>query len=186
MRLSLEHKQMKSKHDLIKRQNVSEQGPRIVSCLSGGMMRDRSVAIVVRDRKVLMVQVRYDGRNFWQAPGGGVEAGETAEEAALRELQEECNLLGEIIKPLSVATYPDGSRETSFLIRVSEEQDALKGFDPEFPLDDQPLQQVRWMALSELGEKDRAFLWQHGLMLVDGFWEEVCSWGDEISYPKGK
>jgi len=149
-------------------------------------MRDRSVAIVVRDRKVLMVQVRYEGRIFWQAPGGGVEAGETAEEAALRELREECNLNGEIVKLLSVANYPDGSRETSFLIRISEEQDAVKGFDPEFPPDDQALQQVRWMALSELGEKDRVFLWQHGLMLVDGFWEEIRSWGDEISYPTGK
>lgn len=38
-------------------------------------MRNRSVAIVVRDKKVLMVQVRYEGRIFWQAPGGGVEAG---------------------------------------------------------------------------------------------------------------
>ncbi len=147
-------------------------------------MRDRSVAIVVREDKVLMVQVCYAGRMFWQAPGGGIEEGETPEEAALRELREECNLNGEIIKPLSVAIYPDGSQESSFLIRVSEEQDAVKGIDPEFPLDDQPLQQVRWMALSELGEKDRAFLWQHGLLLVDGFWEEVCSWGDEISYPK--
>lgn len=146
-------------------------------------MRDRSVAIVVRDGKVLMVQVRYEGRLFWQAPGGGVENGETAEEAALRELREECNLSGEIVRPLCVAVYPDGSRESSFLIRISDEQDAVKGIDPEFPLDDQALQQVRWLALSELGEKDRAFLWQHGLLLVDGFWEEVYSWGDEISYP---
>ncbi len=149
-------------------------------------MRDRSVAIVVRDRKVLMVQVRYNGRVFWQAPGGGVEAGETAEEAALRELREECNVCGEIIKPLSVATYPDGSRESSFLVRISDEQEVVKGIDPESPLDDQPLLQVRWMELSEVGEKDRAVLWQHGLLLVDGFWEEVCSWGDEISYPKCK
>ncbi len=147
-------------------------------------MRNRSVAIVVRHRKVLMVQVWYEGRIFWQAPGGGVEAGETAEEAALRELREECNLNGEIMKLLSVVTYPDGSQESSFLVRISDEQDAVKGYDPEFPLDDQPLQQVRWMELSELGEKDRAFLWQHGLMQVDGFWEEVCSWGDEISYPQ--
>lgn len=146
-------------------------------------MRDRSVAIVVRDGKVLMVQVRYEGRLFWQAPGGGVENGETAEEAALRELREECNLSGEIVRPLCVAVYPDGSRESSFLIRISDEQDAVKGIDPEFPLDGQALQQVRWLALSELGEKDRAFLWQHGLLLVDGFWEEVCRWGDEISYP---
>lgn len=148
------------------------------------MRRDRSTAIVVRDNKVLMVQVKFDGRIFWQAPGGGVEEGESPEQAVLRELKEECNLDGQIVRPLSVATYPGGSREYSYLIQIKEGQSPVKGYDPEFPLDDQPLQQVRWMALSELGEKDRAFLWQHGLLLVEGFWEEVCSWGDEISYPQ--
>ena len=149
-------------------------------------MRDRSVAIVVRDNRVLMVQVKFDGRVFWQAPGGGVEAGELPEQTVLRELKEECNLDGEIVRPLSVVTYPNGSREYSYLIKVEEGQNPAKGFDPEFPADNQALQQVRWMALSELGEKDRAFLWQHGLLLVEGIWEEVYSWGDEISYPKGK
>lgn len=147
-------------------------------------MRDRSVAIVVRDGKVLMVQVKWDGRVFWQAPGGGVEAGESPEQAVLRELKEECNLDGQIIRPLCVANYADDSREYSYLIKVEPGENPVKGVDPEFPLDDQALQQVRWLALSDLGEKDRAFLWQHGLLLVDGFWEEVCSWGDEISYPK--
>lgn len=149
-------------------------------------MRDRSTAIVVRDKKVLMVQVEFGGRLFWQAPGGGVEAGESPEQAVLRELKEECNLDGQIVRALSVATYPDGSREYSYLIKVDEGQNPVMGFDPEFPADDQALQQVRWMALSELGEKDRAFLWQQGLLLVEGVWDEVCSWGDEISYPNGK
>ena len=40
------------------------------------MRRDRSTAIIVKENKVLMVQVKFDGRLFWQAPGGGVEAGE--------------------------------------------------------------------------------------------------------------
>ena len=148
------------------------------------MRRDRSTAIVVKDNKVLMVQVKFDGRVFWQAPGGGVEAGELPEQAVLRELKEECNLDGEIVRPLSVVTYPNGCREYSYLIKIEEGQTPVKGFDPEFPAEDQALQQVRWMALSELGEKDRAFLWQHGLMMVEGIWEEVRSWGDEISYPE--
>lgn len=39
--------------------------------------------------------------------------------------------------------------------------------------------------LSELSEKDRAFLWSYGLLDVDGYFELVLSWGDEISYPLG-
>ena len=148
------------------------------------MKRDRGTAIVVKENKVLMVQVKFDGRLFWQAPGGGVEAGELPEQAVLRELKEECNLDGEIVRPLSVVTYPDGSRDYSYLVKTDEGQNPVMGFDPELPADNQALQQVRWMALSELNEKDRAFLWQRGLLLVEEFWEEVCSWGDEISYPK--
>ena len=35
-----------------------------------------------------------------------------------------------------------------------------------------------------MSEKDRAFLWFYGLMSVDGFFEKVRAWGDEISYPR--
>ena len=103
------------------------------------MRRDRSTAVVVRDNKILMVQVKFDGRVFWQAPGGGVEAGELPEQAVLRELKEECNLDGQIVRPLSVVTYPNGSREYSYLIQIDEGQNPVKGFDPEFPADDQAL-----------------------------------------------
>ena len=42
---------------------------------------------------------------------------------------------------------------------------------------------MRWRKLNELSEKDRAFLWSYGLMQIKGFFDEVLSWGDQISYP---
>jgi 8-oxo-dGTP diphosphatase len=36
------------------------------------------------------------GRGFWSLPGGSVEAGETAREAALRELQEETAIVADL------------------------------------------------------------------------------------------
>ena len=39
------------------------------------------------------------------------------------------------------------------------------------------------MDLHEISEKDRAFMWRYGLMEIDGFFDEVLSWGEQISYP---
>ena len=46
--------------------------------------RSRSVAIVIRDGKILMERVVYFGREFFTVPGGGIEDGETPEQAVLR------------------------------------------------------------------------------------------------------
>lgn len=35
--------------------------------------RNRSIAIVVRDGKILMERVIYFGREFYTVPGGGIE-----------------------------------------------------------------------------------------------------------------
>ena len=147
-------------------------------------MRNRSVAIVVRNGAVLVEKTYYEGRYFYALPGGGIEEGESPEETALRELKEECGLDGKIIKPLNIVHKKDGSREYVYEIAVSEEQIAITGKDPELTEEEQVILEVCWLRLYEMSEKDRAFLWTYGLMEVEEFWDEVQSWGDEISYPK--
>lgn len=147
-------------------------------------MRNRSVAIVVRNGAVLVEKTYYEGRYFYALPGGGIEEGESPEETALRELKEECGLDGKIIKPLNIVHKKDGSREYVYEIAVSEEQIAITGKNPELTEEEQVILEVCWLRLYEMSEKDRAFLWAYGLMEVEEFWDEVQSWGDEISYPK--
>lgn len=52
--------------------------------------RDKSLGIVMdKDKNFLLVQLNSYGENDWNFPGGGIEDGETPEEALLRELFEE-------------------------------------------------------------------------------------------------
>lgn len=146
-------------------------------------MRNRSMALVVRNNKILMEKLYWDNRFFYSIPGGGVEEGETPEMTALRELKEECGLDGTIVRKLTELYRADGSTECVFEVNVPDDQFAIVGYDPEEPANKQIIKDVRWMALNELPEKDRAFLWAYGLIGIDSFFKEILTWGDEISYP---
>ena len=45
---------------------------------------------------------------------------------------------------------------------------------------------VEFNSLDEISEKDRAFLWFYGLISVEGYFEEIKTWGNEVSYPRMK
>lgn len=146
-------------------------------------MRNRSVAFVIRDHKILMEKLCYGGRTFYSIPGGGIEDGETPEQAVIRELKEECGLDGVIVRKLA-ENYNHDRTEHSYEVSVSDDQEPVKGYDPEEPMDEQSIKEVLWMDLRDMSEKDRAFMWSYGLLEIDDFFDEVISWGDEISYPK--
>ena len=150
-------------------------------------MRDRSIALVVRDGRILSVQTCRLGGYINELPGGGIEEGESPEAAAVRELKEECGLDGTIVRLLNVLHWKDGSTEYVFLVAVSDSQKEMVGTDPEIPQGrEQAIRNVRWLKLDEFTERERAFLWSYGLLDVDGYFDIVVSWGDEISYPSSR
>lgn len=64
-------------------------------------MNARASAVVVKDNQVLLMRRFVKGRGeYWVFPGGGVEEGETIEQAMKREVLEELSLTVTECKPL--------------------------------------------------------------------------------------
>ncbi|WP_374712185.1 NUDIX hydrolase [Symbiobacterium terraclitae] len=142
----------------------------------------RAQVIVHRGCEVLMVKHRQGGAEWWCLPGGAILDGESPAEDALRELAEECHVVGRVVRPTSVVTYGPDDRHYTFLVDIGDQEPRL-GRDPEYEGDRQVLVDVRWMRLDQLSERDRAFLWTAGLLGVGPFGEMVLGWGDAVSYP---
>jgi 8-oxo-dGTP diphosphatase len=70
-----------------------------------------AAAVIIRDGRVLLTR-RGEGQHLagmWEFPGGKLEAGESPEEALLRECQEECGIEVEVAEILEVThhRYPE-------------------------------------------------------------------------------
>ena len=116
------------------------------------------VAAVIERGDELLVSFRHPKGprpSKWEFPGGKVEAGETEQEALIREMQEELGVLCEIgdLVRRSVHAYPDTDVEIAFYkARIAE------GIP-------QPLsmEEIRWVRKQDLGaldflEADRDFV----------------------------
>ena len=116
-------------------------------------IRTRAQALIIENGSILLAK-HHDltiDEIYWCLPGGGVEAGETPEEAVVRELKEETNLDIRVVRklcelPLSgvSAGYAKG---VTFLAEIAGGELSL-GFDPEQEhWQDKFLQAVRWRKL---------------------------------------
>ncbi|WKA54990.1 NUDIX hydrolase [Planococcus shixiaomingii] len=68
-------------------------------------MRDRSSVILIQEGKVALIKRVLEGREYYVFPGGGVEPGETPEQAARREAFEELGVEVEVQALVAVVQY---------------------------------------------------------------------------------
>lgn len=117
----------------------------------------RALVVDPADR-VLLVRFEFPERRVWAAPGGGIEAGETAEVALRREMREELGLEvgGDIGSPIWERTHIipfinglwDGQHDRFYLIRT-------EAFEPAPVLSWEQLNaeylfEMRWWTADEL------------------------------------
>jgi 8-oxo-dGTP pyrophosphatase MutT (NUDIX family) len=122
----------------------------------------RAIVLDPHDRVLLVRWVNEDhGVDTWLTPGGGIDAGESAEDALRRELREEAGL--EAFTPGPVLwtrrhTFPwygrtVDQRESFVLVRVP-------AFDPRpdpAAIDAEGVRDVRWWTVAELEASDATF-----------------------------
>lgn len=105
-----------------------------------------AATIVVQDDRVLMVRRRVaEGQLSWQFPAGEIEAGETSEQAAVRETREEVGMSVNAVKVLGERLHPKTGRRMSYVACAVVAGTA-------YVADDDELAEVAWVRLAEIPE----------------------------------
>lgn len=78
-------------------------------------MRVRAVAILIEDSQVAVIERHRAGRHYFSFPGGGVDAGETVEQAVVREVEEELGLRVAVECKVAEVWFR-GNRQEYFLV----------------------------------------------------------------------
>jgi 8-oxo-dGTP diphosphatase len=123
----------------------------------------RAVVLDPADR-ILLVRFQFPARTVWATPGGGVDHGETHEQAIVRELAEEAGLEEVELGPwiwTRTHVFPfesgrwDGQQERYVLVRTPEFEPAPR-FTPA-ELAAEFVTAVRWWTQAELAAAEELF-----------------------------
>ena len=120
--------------------------------------RERSGVVVLRDNKVLLIYRKNERGEYYVVPGGGIEVGETPQQAAVRELQEEAGLtitvglllwkrIDEQVNQYQYFFLAETADETEFVIQAIKWQE-----DEKQKVDD--IYRFEWVSLTDIEEID--------------------------------
>lgn len=103
-----------------------------------------SMAIITDGEKVLMIRRRQrEGKLSWAFPGGGIESGETPEQAAVRETVEETSLEVKAVKVIGARIHPNTGADMTYV--------ACEPVGGEARVEDaDELAEVAWVTLGEI------------------------------------
>ncbi|HAM23040.1 MAG TPA: NUDIX hydrolase [Actinobacteria bacterium] len=112
---------------------------------AGGLVVDRSGDTA---SAALIGRLDRRGRLMWSLPKGHVEPGETREEAAIREVQEETGISGRILAPLGAIDFwfvADGRR-----IHKTVHHFLMEMVGGQLSADDAEVVEVQWVPLTDV------------------------------------
>ena len=115
-------------------------------------MRRRATVFVIDHDKVLFIHRFKNGNEYYVVPGGGLESGETPEQAAVREIKEETSLnivIGKKIGELETM----GGHEYFYIAQSWSGVLALSGPEAQRQSPDN-IYQLEWVPLEKLSEID--------------------------------
>jgi 8-oxo-dGTP pyrophosphatase MutT (NUDIX family) len=122
---------------------------RVEETSAGGLVVD--VADGGEPRAALIGRLDRRGRLLWSLPKGHVEAGETHEDTAVREVAEETGITGRVLAPLGTIDFwfvAEGRR-----VHKTVHHFLLLAQTGELSDDDIEVEQVEWVPLAELGDR---------------------------------
>ena len=153
---------------------VRQSGPprtrrilRVEETSAGGLVLDRRSADA---RGALIGRLDRRGRLLWSLPKGHVEMGESAEQAAAREVSEETGISGSVLGPLGTIDFwfvADGSR-----IHKTVHHFLLIATGGELSDADVEVHEVAWVPLPEIPQRlfypdERALVEKVPALLLD-------------------
>jgi ADP-ribose pyrophosphatase YjhB (NUDIX family) len=88
------------------------------------------------------------GRLLWSLPKGHIEAGETAEETAVREVEEETGIIGRVVAPLGTIDFWFVAEDRR--VHKTVHHFLLEALGGELSDEDVEVSEVAWVPLDEL------------------------------------
>lgn len=119
----------------------------------GNRLRIRVCGICWRNESLLMVNHKSLSKgDLWAVPGGGVDFGQTMEEALKNEFLEETGLFIRVKRLICVCEFvqlPLHAIELFFEVEV-QGGELIKGIDPEMPMEHQIIEEVKFLEFAEI------------------------------------
>lgn len=144
-------------------------------------MRTRAGIVLIEDNKVALIERHRAGLDYFVFPGGGVDEGETAEQAAVREAMEELGV--EVVVRQKVAEIQfDTSTQVYFLVeRVAGEFGAGVGeeftdADPNDP--EEGVYIPIWMPIEELSQHENIYPVALANLVMQS---KTSGWGKDVA-----
>jgi ADP-ribose pyrophosphatase YjhB (NUDIX family) len=102
----------------------------------------------LRRRAALIGRLDRRGRLLWSLPKGHIEAGETAEQAAVREVEEETGIIGRVVAPLGTIDFWFVAEDRR--VHKTVHHFLLSALGGELSDEDVEVAEVAWVPLGEL------------------------------------